>query len=353
MPKGKSTSKRGRKTKHTEVRDADIKRLKKYGIPLALTTALASGGYKIKPQLEKYLSKNPKHIRREVKVLLKNPDAVIRMVEMGNKDVAYLDAYSIINKNLSSKFGNYLAPINIRAGNNEIAMNDPFSAIYVNDTPQTWGTAHDQSSNLSGFPWYKGQVPTLAIKPSFGTKAKTVKRKVTKRKTVADNGKKWVQKAVKRPGSLTAYAKKVAPRKAFTKRGTLRVAWLREIVKSDKSSMRRNQARLALRLKKMNSKNKTVKKNVKKNVKKSKTLKRKTFKPRKKRKSTTKNSKFGGKFNYTINQYATNQGTPNLNQLSKISGNAAYDYPIAGPSANGMNLSWFDSKTNQAGMGLW
>lgn len=314
---------RGRKTKQQEVEEADMRRLKKYGIPAAAMAGLLFSGYKAEPYARKYFNKDP--IRREVRVLLNNPDAVIRMVEGGNMDPVYLDAYEIIKKR-NSGFGNVLAPTNIRGGNNQFAMNDPFSRIYVNDTPHTWGLAHDQASNLSGFPWYKEQLPTLAIKPSFGKK----KRKVVKRKTVG-KGKNWIKKAIDNPGALTAYAKRVAPRKAFTKRGTLRVAWLREVAKSDKSEKRRKQANLALRLKKMPKSEST-----------------------KKRKKVKRKSKFGGKFNYTIQQYGNNASTPNLDQMSKISGISAYSYPITGPSAGNLgNLRWFDSKSNQAGMGMW
>jgi len=332
MPKGKST-KRGRKTKHEEVREADIKRMKKYGIPLALATAIASGGYKASPaierELKKYFAKQPE----KVSVIQK----VKKLAEEEGREIPEF-----------VKFGNVLAPAHRHPGNNIIAMNDPFSAIYTYDAPHTWGQIHDMATNLSGFPWYKGQEPTLAVKPAFGSKKKRkVKRKVTKKRKTA-NKKGWIQKAIKNPGSLTAYAKRVAPRKAFTKRGTLRVAWLREQAKTSKSMKRRRQAQLALRLKKM------PKRELKRKVTK---VKRKTTKRKRKlkskRKTTKRKSKFGGKFNYTIQQYADNASTPNLNQMHKISGKAAYDYPIAGPSIGGTNLAWFDSKTNNAGMGTW
>lgn len=510
---GKSTNKRGRQTKRAEVREADIRRLKKYGVPAALLATLA-GVHKTNPQIEREIRK---YLSGKTKKL---PASVLRKLE---KDVREDGREVPDYLKEKSDFGNVLAPAHRYPANNVVAMNDPFSRIYTYDAPHTWGQAHDMATNLSGFPWYKGQEPTLAIAPrnsrsGFGAKKLTKKqvalltgagvvgavgqkavekasnkyikkrnrikelekdidrarqtlsrspsesfetnrqgdrrgrcdsglfyyyhglpwsprdsddafyirdpeaeskslynkffnrrryrhakncmeqyewdrnaarimlresseklkqlkgtgsiafgakrkRKTTKkRKTVNKN---WVQKAIKNPGSLTAYAKKVAPRRAFTKRGTLKVAWLREVAKTDKSMKRRRQAQLALRLKKMPKrgrkvvkkvKRKTTKKPKRKTVKrkrktvrkvKRKVVKKKSLKPRKRK------SKFGGRFNYTIQQYGNNAGTPNLNQMHKISGVAAYDFPVAGPSAGGMNLRWFDSKTNQAGMGMW
>jgi len=64
-----------------------------------------------------------------------------------------------------------------------------------------------------------------------------------------------------------------------------------------------------------------------------------------------KNS-FGKSFNYTINQYATNQATPTLNQMHNISGDSAYSYPIGGVSSNGHNFRYYKPKNNNNGMGF-
>lgn len=53
------------------------------------------------------------------------------------------------------------------------------------------------------------------------------------------------------------------------------------------------------------------------------------------------------KFNYEIQQYATNASTPTIEQLEKIQQTAAYDYPT-----NKSNQSWFYSKNNNDGYGF-
>lgn len=116
-----------------------------------------------------------------------------------------------------ARFGNYMAPVVISPGNNQINMNNPFSDIYAYD-------------NLSGYPWYKNQVPTLALRNGFGN-----------------------------------------------------------------SGLR--------------------------------------------------------SFNYTIQQYADNASTPNLNQLHKIAGEAAYSFPMGGVSGK-YNLTHYVPKSNHAGMGF-
>jgi hypothetical protein len=61
--------------------------------------------------------------------------------------------------------------------------------------------------------------------------------------------KKWIQKAVKRPGALRNAAKRAG---AVTKKGTIKKAWLRQQAK--KPGRRGRQARLALTLSKMKRK---------------------------------------------------------------------------------------------------
>ena len=62
---------------------------------------------------------------------------------------------------------------------------------------------------------------------------------------------------IKRPGSLTAYAKRVAPgcgkRGAFTKSGKLRMKWLQKIKKNG-TSLRKKQANFAINFKRIGSK---------------------------------------------------------------------------------------------------
>ena len=63
----------------------------------------------------------------------------------------------------------------------------------------------------------------------------------------AKSSKKWIQGAIKEPGSLTKTAKKAG---AVKEEGTIKEAWLREqAAKGNTTTARR--ARLALTLKKM------------------------------------------------------------------------------------------------------
>ncbi|MEO0194922.1 MAG: hypothetical protein ABIL50_05670 [candidate division WOR-3 bacterium] len=59
--------------------------------------------------------------------------------------------------------------------------------------------------------------------------------------------KKWIQEAIKHPGALTRLAKREG---AITKKGTIKVSWLREQAKRNDTIGRR--ARLALTLRKLN-----------------------------------------------------------------------------------------------------
>lgn len=58
--------------------------------------------------------------------------------------------------------------------------------------------------------------------------------------------KKWIQKAVRRPGDLTKKAKAAG---ALGRDGQIKVAWLRKMAKGDDRTAR--QARLALTLRKL------------------------------------------------------------------------------------------------------
>jgi len=61
--------------------------------------------------------------------------------------------------------------------------------------------------------------------------------------------RKWIQKAIKKPGSLRAYVKREYGSKGFTKRGTIKVSVLRELAKKKGKTGRR--ARLALTLREL------------------------------------------------------------------------------------------------------
>ncbi len=58
--------------------------------------------------------------------------------------------------------------------------------------------------------------------------------------------KKWIKKAIKRPGALTAKAKRAG---GLTQAGTIKVSWLRAKAKGKDQTAR--QARLALTMRKM------------------------------------------------------------------------------------------------------
>ena len=61
--------------------------------------------------------------------------------------------------------------------------------------------------------------------------------------------KKWIQKAIKKPGALRAYVKRYYGEKGFTKSGCIRMAVLRELAKRNDTIGRR--ARLAITLREM------------------------------------------------------------------------------------------------------
>ncbi len=60
----------------------------------------------------------------------------------------------------------------------------------------------------------------------------------------------WIQQAVKRPGSLRAYIKRVFGSRGFTSDGTIKVEVLRKLAKSGSPRIRRK-ASLALTLRKL------------------------------------------------------------------------------------------------------
>jgi hypothetical protein len=65
----------------------------------------------------------------------------------------------------------------------------------------------------------------------------------------------WIQQAIKRPGSLRKWLKKKYGRKAFNKDGTIKVTFLRKLLKNKKVSKRiKRKIRLALTLRKLSRK---------------------------------------------------------------------------------------------------
>ena len=70
---------------------------------------------------------------------------------------------------------------------------------------------------------------------------------------------------------------------------------------------------------------------------------------------TTSSGSFGNRrykspavgFNYKINQYAVNEGTPTLNAMTRIGQRAAYSYP-----SRKRNETFFSNSTNVSGMGF-
>ena len=56
------------------------------------------------------------------------------------------------------------------------------------------------------------------------------------------------------------------------------------------------------------------------------------------------------KFNYQVQQYATNVGTPNMWQLQNVGNTPAYDYPMN--SYAGSNKTWYTPKQNLSGYGF-
>ena len=61
--------------------------------------------------------------------------------------------------------------------------------------------------------------------------------------------RRWIQKAIKRPGSLRAYVKRRFGRRGFTKKGTIKVSILRKLSKKKGTIGRK--ARLALTLRRL------------------------------------------------------------------------------------------------------
>jgi hypothetical protein len=61
--------------------------------------------------------------------------------------------------------------------------------------------------------------------------------------------KKWIQKAIKKPGALRAYVKRRFGEEGFTKGGTIKMSVLRELAKRNDTIGRR--ARLAMTLRGM------------------------------------------------------------------------------------------------------
>jgi len=59
--------------------------------------------------------------------------------------------------------------------------------------------------------------------------------------------KRWIQEAIKHPGALRRLAKRMG---ALTKRGTIKVEWLKKMAKRNDTIGKR--ARLALTLRKLN-----------------------------------------------------------------------------------------------------
>ena len=64
--------------------------------------------------------------------------------------------------------------------------------------------------------------------------------------------KKWIQRAIKKPGALRVYVKRVYGERGFTKDGNIRVDILKDLAKRRDTIGRR--ARLALTLRKLGKK---------------------------------------------------------------------------------------------------
>lgn len=64
---------------------------------------------------------------------------------------------------------------------------------------------------------------------------------------------KWMQKAVKKPEALTNYMKRRFGNEAFTKKGTIKVEYLRKVANDDRvKDTTRRRAQLALTFRKVN-----------------------------------------------------------------------------------------------------
>jgi hypothetical protein len=65
-------------------------------------------------------------------------------------------------------------------------------------------------------------------------------------------GKRWIGKAIRKPGALRSYVKRKYGSKGFTKRGTIKVSILRDLANEPGKTGHR--ARLALRLRQFHKK---------------------------------------------------------------------------------------------------
>jgi hypothetical protein len=82
----------------------------------------------------------------------------------------------------------------------------------------------------------------------------------------------WIQQAIKRPGSLRKWLRKKYGSKAFNKDGTIKVTFLRKLLKSEDVSKRiKRKIRLALMLRKLSKKRSKKRRSGRKKAKKKKT----------------------------------------------------------------------------------
>ncbi len=73
---------------------------------------------------------------------------------------------------------------------------------------------------------------------------------------MAKKVKNWIQRAIKHPGALRRYVKRVYGEEGFTKKGTIKVSILRELAKNAKNPTIRRRALLALTLRKLSKRKK-------------------------------------------------------------------------------------------------
>lgn len=73
------------------------------------------------------------------------------------------------------------------------------------------------------------------------------------RKQMKKSGGKWIQKAIKEPGSLTAYVRDRYGEEGFDHKGLIKMQILRELARPQNNVRKktRNRARLALSLREM------------------------------------------------------------------------------------------------------
>jgi hypothetical protein len=76
---------------------------------------------------------------------------------------------------------------------------------------------------------------------------------MARRRSGGRRSKYWIQEAIKKPGALRAYVKRVYGEKGFTSRGTIRREVLLELKKHPNPTIRRR-ANLALTLRKLGRK---------------------------------------------------------------------------------------------------